>query len=94
MMENEFYVGPVNLGNPEERTVLSAAHEILRQTGTSSRLTFRPLPEDDPTRRRPDISRARDLLGWEPAVGFREGIGETVAYFRERLDDKTDGGSL
>jgi UDP-glucuronate decarboxylase len=78
--------GPVNLGNPAEFTVLGLAERVLRLTGSRSRLTFAPLPADDPARRRPDISRAKELLGgWEPKVPLEEGLGRTVAYFRELL---------
>ena len=76
------YLGPVNLGNPEERTVISAAKEILKQTGSASKLVYLALPDDDPTRRLPDISRAKKLLGWEPAVPFSEGIAKTIEYFK------------
>ncbi len=75
--------GPVNLGNPEERTVLSAAEEILRQTGSASRIAYCPLPMDDPARRQPDISRAKALLFWEPETPFAEGIRRTIDWFRE-----------
>ena len=78
------HIGPVNLGNPEERTVLSAAEEILRLTGSASRIVFRDLPKDDPSRRRPDIARAERLLGWKPEIPFSEGIARTAAWFREQ----------
>ena len=81
MMESE-QTGPVNIGNPEERSVLSAAQEILKQTGSASELVYRTLPTDDPTRRRPDITRARTLLGWNPKVSFEEGVARTIAWFR------------
>ena len=73
---------PVNIGNPHELTVLAFAREIVRATGSRSRVVFRPLPQDDPKQRRPDISRARALLGWEPRVSLAEGLAETVAWFR------------
>lgn len=76
---------PVNLGNPHETTILELAQRIIQQTGSSSQISFRPLPEDDPKQRRPDITRARELLSWEPAVGLREGLEKTVGYFREKL---------
>jgi dTDP-glucose 4,6-dehydratase len=72
--------GPVNIGNPDERTVLDLAREILVVTGSSSAIEFRPLPTDDPTRRCPDISLARRALGWEPKVGLDVGLARTVAY--------------
>lgn len=75
----------VNLGNPDEVTVLRLAHEILEITGSKSEISFRPLPEDDPKVRRPDIHRARQVLGWEPRVSRREGLLKTLPYFREAL---------
>jgi dTDP-glucose 4,6-dehydratase len=76
---------PVNLGNPRELTILELAREIVHLTESRSKIVFTPLPQDDPKRRQPDISRARRLCGWEPKVEFAVGLRETVAYFRERL---------
>jgi dTDP-glucose 4,6-dehydratase len=76
---------PVNIGNPAEMTILDFARAILKSTGAKSEIVFRPLPEDDPKQRRPDITRARTLLGWEPKVGLDEGITRTVDYFRGRV---------
>ncbi|HLH21494.1 MAG TPA: UDP-glucuronic acid decarboxylase family protein [Chloroflexota bacterium] len=73
----------VNLGNPEEHTVLEYAELIRELVGTSVEIAFRPLPADDPTRRRPDITRAREMLGWQPRVPLREGLERTIAWFRE-----------
>jgi dTDP-glucose 4,6-dehydratase len=73
---------PVNVGNPHEITVLQLAKEILELTGSKSRIVFVPRPEDDPGRRRPDITKARKLLGWEPKVERREGLRKTIEYFR------------
>ena len=73
---------PVNLGNPEEVTVLELAQTIVRLAGSKSRIEFRELPVDDPKQRRPDISRARSLLGWEPKVALEDGLGRTLEYFR------------
>ena len=75
------HVGPVNIGNPEERTVLELAETVLKVTGSASELVFEPLPTDDPVRRRPDISLAREVLGWEPVVPLEEGLVRTVAWF-------------
>jgi nucleoside-diphosphate-sugar epimerase len=75
----------INLGNPEEHTVLEYAHLIRELIGQQVEIVFRPLPQDDPTRRRPDITRARELLGWEPRVALREGLEQTVAWFRAAL---------
>jgi dTDP-glucose 4,6-dehydratase len=73
---------PVNIGNPNELTIKEFAERILRLTGSSSPLTFEPLPVDDPKQRRPDISRAQKLLGWEPRVDLETGLGETIRYFQ------------
>ena len=78
-------VQPVNLGNPREMTIREFAETVIRLTGSASALTFEPLPEDDPKVRQPDISRARELLGWEPRVDLEEGLAQTVDYFREVL---------
>jgi dTDP-glucose 4,6-dehydratase len=73
---------PVNIGNPEEYTIKQLAEMTLEVTGSASKLTYVPLPVDDPTQRQPDITRARELLGWEPTVGLREGLERTAEYFR------------
>jgi nucleoside-diphosphate-sugar epimerase len=78
-------VGPVNLGNPEEYTVLALAELALDVTGSSSEIVFEPLPVDDPAQRQPDITLAREKLGWEPVVPLRDGLQRTLASFRERL---------
>jgi nucleoside-diphosphate-sugar epimerase len=75
---------PVNIGNPTEWTMLEFAREIIRVTGSRSKIVFRPLPQDDPRQRRPDIGRARELLGWAPRVPLAEGIVKTIEYFRGR----------
>jgi UDP-glucuronate decarboxylase len=74
--------GPVNLGNPLEYSMLELAETIMDLTRSSSTISFLPAPSDDPARRRPDISRAREQLGWEPKVGMHEGLGRTIDYFR------------
>ena len=73
---------PVNIGNPTEFTMIECAHEVLAVTGSKSELVYKPLPQDDPTRRRPDITKARTLLGWEPKVPLREGLQKSLAYFQ------------
>ena len=75
---------PVNIGNPHEMTIEEIARTIIRMTGSKSKLVYRPLPEDDPKVRQPDITRARTLLGWEPKVGLEEGLTKTLDYFRTR----------
>lgn len=79
------YHEPVNIGNPGEMTVLQFAEKILAMTGSKSKIDFRPLPEDDPKVRQPDITLAKKLLGWEPKVSFDDGIEKTVAYFKDFL---------
>jgi dTDP-glucose 4,6-dehydratase len=76
---------PVNIGNPEEWTIQECAREVISVTGSSSMITYLPLPEDDPARRRPDISKARTLLGWEPKVKLREGLERSLDHFRACL---------
>jgi len=76
---------PVNIGNPSEMTILQFARKILDLTGAESELVFRDLPEDDPKIRQPDISRARAILGWEPAVDLDEGLARTLSYFKEQV---------
>lgn len=78
---------PVNLGNPEEITLLEFAERIQRLLGTNCPLSFHPLPENDPARRQPDISKAKRTLGWEPRVGLEEGLRQTVNYFRSKLPE-------
>jgi UDP-glucuronate decarboxylase len=78
--------GPVNIGNPSERTIRELAELTIKLTESRSKLVFEPLPVDDPTRRCPDITRAKQVLGWEPRVGIEEGLRETIAYFREYLE--------
>ncbi|HTR34460.1 MAG TPA: UDP-glucuronic acid decarboxylase family protein [Bryobacteraceae bacterium] len=73
---------PVNLGNPQELTILEFAERIRRLTGTSAPLDFRPLPQDDPKRRQPNIDKAKRVLGWEPKVGLEDGLRETIEYFQ------------
>ncbi len=83
LMESDL-VEPCNIGNPYELTMLQLAEKINEITSNPAGIVHRPLPKDDPTRRKPDITRARTLLGWEPTVQFSEGIGHTIAYFREQ----------
>jgi dTDP-glucose 4,6-dehydratase len=80
MQSDERY--PVNLGNPREMTILEFAQHIREMTGAKSEIVFEPLPEDDPKQRKPDITKARKVLGWEPRVPLEEGLRETVAYFK------------
>ena len=87
LMENEKgLVGPVNLGNPGEFTMLELAEAVLDVTGSKSSIDYQPLPQDDPKQRQPDISLAKKELGWEPTIQLREGLEKTAAYFRTVLD--------
>jgi UDP-glucuronate decarboxylase len=83
--------GPVNLGNPHEMTVREIAELIQELTESSSPIEYRPLPADDPTRRRPDIEKAKRVLGWEPCVPVVAGLTETIAYYRGRLPARRNG---
>ena len=85
MMNQDVFIGPVNLGNPDEYTILEFAKKIKEFTGTKSKIVFKPLPQDDPMQRRPDITLAKKKLKWQPKVGVGEGLAETVEYFRMRL---------
>ncbi|KAA5545851.1 SDR family oxidoreductase [Roseiconus nitratireducens] len=82
MMNQDDLVGPVNIGNPGEFTIRELAEKIIQLSGSSSQLVHRPLPSDDPTRRRPDISLAKKELGWEPKVPLEEGLKHTIAWFK------------
>ncbi|MBL6689636.1 MAG: SDR family oxidoreductase [Pseudomonadales bacterium] len=84
-------IGPVNLGNPGEFTMLQLAQLILEMTGSRSELVFEPLPSDDPVQRQPDISLARQMLEWSPSIELAEGLGFTIAYFREMLENQGFG---
>ena len=81
LMSEERY--PVNLGNPREMTILEFARTIQRLTGSASAIVHQPLPEDDPKQRQPDISKARNILGWEPKVMLEEGLRLTIASFQQ-----------
>ena len=79
---------PVNLGTETEVTMAELAETVIALTGARSGIARRPLPADDPARRRPDLSRAREALGWAPAVGLREGLGRTIEWFEAALSDR------
>ncbi|ETR77607.1 NAD-dependent dehydratase [Afipia sp. P52-10] len=85
MAAGEDFIGPVNLGNPRESTIRELAEMILQLTGSRSKLVFLPLPADDPRQRQPDITLAREKLGWEPKVTVEDGLKETISYFRHLL---------
>ncbi len=79
---------PVNIGNPREMTIRELADTIVRTTGSKSTIDYEPLPEDDPKVRQPDISKAREILGWEPKIGLEEGLSRTIPWFRQRIAEK------
>src|SRR5439155_26575919 len=80
------FPGPLNLGNPTEFTIRQLAEKIIAITGTKSRIVFQPLPSDDPLKRQPDISLARNLLAWQPKVQLAEGLTRTIEYFNDLLN--------
>ena len=82
--EDEF-IGPVNIGNPGEFTILQLAEKIIELTGSRSKIVYIPLPSDDPMQRKPDISLAQEKLGWQPKIGLDEGLRKTIAYFDDLL---------
>ena len=90
MMNNaEHFIGPVNLGNPSERTILEFAKLIIDITGSRSKIIHKPLPSDDPVKRRPNINLAKEKLNWEPKVDIKEGLLKTIEYFEQKLRNKT-----
>jgi UDP-glucuronate decarboxylase len=85
LMGSEDFTGPVNLGNPEEHTILEVAEKVIKLTKSTSKIVFKPLPADDPVRRRPNISLAKKKLSWTPCVKLDEGLEKTIAYFKDKL---------
>ena len=88
LLESDWRGGPMNIGNPEEHTILEVARLVIELTGSSSDIAFRPLPADDPIRRCPDITLAKRHLGWKPEVGLADGLRKTIAWFRDHRDDE------
>lgn len=86
MDSDDSNIDPVNIGNPGEYTMLELARMIISLTGSSSELSFHPLPENDPVQRQPDIDKAKDLLGWKPYIELEKGLKQTIAYFKKELD--------
>lgn len=84
LLSDEF--NPINIGNPQEMCVLEFAHLVLSITGSNSKIIFKPLPQDDPRVRQPDISKSKEVLQWEPRVSLEEGLRETIIYFKKKLD--------
>lgn len=87
-MNQEETVGPMNLGNPGEFTIRELAEKVIDLTGSQSKITFKPMPQDDPKQRQPDISKAREIMGWEPKIQLEEGLKNTIAYFDAQLSGK------
>jgi UDP-glucuronate decarboxylase len=85
LMENDEHLGPVNIGNPGEYTILQLAETIQRMVNPEAEIIYEPLPQDDPTQRQPDITRAKTWLSWEPTINLKEGLEKTIADFRDRL---------
>ena len=83
------FPGPVNIGNPAEFTIRELAEMVIRMTGSRSMIAFKALPEGDPRQRKPDISLAMDMLGWQPRVELNEGLEKTIAYFRNIIKHKS-----
>lgn len=94
MMEQNEQIGPINLGNDQEFTILELAEKVLKLTGSQSKLVFRPMPGDDPKQRRPDLTRARQLLEWSPQYKLEEGLLPTIEYFERILKEKSTRSDL
>ena len=88
------YAEPVNIGNPDEISIKEFAEEIIKLTGTDQKIVYQPLPKDDPMQRKPDISRAKEVLGWEPKVSRSEGLKVTYRYFKEIIDKEKEAVAL
>jgi UDP-glucuronate decarboxylase len=88
MRSPDHVVGPINIGSPDEITILQLATEIINLTGSRSRIVHQALRQDDPRQRRPDISKAQELIGWEPRVNLQDGLGKTIGYFESMLKDQ------
>jgi UDP-glucuronate decarboxylase len=87
MATGDEVTGPINLGNPGEFTIKQLAEVVIELTGSKSKIEFRPLPQDDPRQRQPNISKAKEILGWQPTVQLEEGVRRTIAYFDELLKE-------
>ena len=85
MASGDEVTGPMNLGNPDESTMIELAEEVIRLTGSKSATVSRPLPSDDPRQRQPDIRQAREVLGWQPKIALRAGLMRTIEYFERQL---------
>jgi UDP-glucuronate decarboxylase len=90
LMNSDDFHEPVNLGNPVEFTIKQLAAEVIKVCGSKSEVKYLPLPQDDPKQRKPDISRAKALLGWNPTIQLNEGLEKTVSYFKERANIRSE----
>lgn len=88
LMNQDQVIGPMNIGNPGEFTILQLAQKVIELTGSKSQIVYRPMPEDDPKQRQPDITQAREVLGWEPKVQLEAGLKKTIEYFAQQLSEK------
>jgi UDP-glucuronate decarboxylase len=86
MMEQDEWIGPVNLGNPQEISIAELADSVIKATGSTTDMEYRPLPPDDPVRRCPDITLARAKLNWQPEIDFKTGLSQTIEYFKNKLE--------
>jgi len=84
LLLSDYYL-PVNIGNPQEISLLDFAEEIIKLTGTKSKIIYQPLPKDDPKQRQPDITKAKEILGWQPKIDRSEGLKITLEYFKENI---------
>lgn len=94
MASDDDFLGPINLGNPEEYTVLGIAEKIIGLTNSRGKIVYKPLPQDDPVQRKPDIVRAREKLGWEPKIDTEEGLVRTIAYFEKMRSGRAIGAAV
>ncbi|MFA8298601.1 MAG: UDP-glucuronic acid decarboxylase family protein [Hyphomicrobiales bacterium] len=86
MNTTDDYIGPINIGNPNEFSILELAEKVIKQTGSKSKLVFKPLPTDDPMQRQPDITKAKQKLNWEPHIQLEQGLDKTIEYFKHIID--------
>jgi UDP-glucuronate decarboxylase len=94
MATEDDFTGPINIGNPHEIPVRELANRVIRLTGSKSRTVFKPLPQDDPTQRCPDITLAKRILGWEPGVKLDDGLSRTISYFKRMLAAQAQDASV
>ena len=85
MNSDDSITGPINCGNPNEFTILELAEKVIKLTNAKSKIIYKPLPSDDPMQRRPDISKAKEHLGWEPKIQLEEGLLKTIEYFKTQI---------